>query len=154
MLFCFVVLDRVKVNLIKTANNGFLPADEEAIEHAKNLKIGEVYSAEVKLNQNYKLLQKIHVFFKHCAKYYFGSEDVDKYEIEYTKDQLLIASGYYRTLVDPRTGHIEVKAASISYAKMKEEERRDCYQKLVTAACKNVFHSADERTWNELMRFF
>lgn len=144
----------MKINLIKTANGKLWPADEEAIDDAKDLKVGEVYAAEVKLNQNYKLLQKIHVFFKHCAKYYFGDENVDKYQIKYTKNQLLIAAGYARTLVDPRTGHIEVTAESISYAKMKEEDRRDCYQKLVTAACKNVFHTADENTWNELMRFF
>ena len=67
---------------------------------------------------------------------------------------LLIAAGYSKILVDPRTGHIEVTAESISYAKMKEEDRRKCYQGLVTAACKNVFHTADDDTWNELMRFF
>lgn len=144
----------MKINLLKTANGKFWPADEEAQEEIKQLKNGEFYSAEIKLNQNYKLLQKVWVFFKYCAQHYFGDQEVDKYKIEYTKDNLLIAAGYFRTLTDPRTGHVEIKAKSISYGKMKEEERRECYQKLVTAACKNVFHDASELQWNRLMEFF
>ena len=142
------------INLIKTANGKFWPADEQSAEESKSLKVGDVYNCGIKLNQNYKLLQKIHVFFKYCAQHYFGDQDVDKHQIKYTKNNLLIAAGYSRTLVDPRTGYIEVTAKSISYAKMKEEERRDCYKKIVTAACNNVFHTADEETWEKLMSFF
>lgn len=144
----------MKFNAIKTANGKLWPADEEAINEAKNLAVGDVYSFEVKLNHNYKLLQKIHVFYKYCAQHYFGDQDVGKKEIAYTKKSLLIAAGYYETVIDPRTGHVELTAKSISYVKMKEEERRECYQELVTAACKNVFHTADERTWNKLISFF
>jgi len=140
--------------MIKTANGKFWPADEEAIDDCKHLKIGEVYSFDVKLNHNYKLLQKIHVFYKYCAQHYFGDQDVGKDEIAYTKKNLLIAAGYCKALTDPRTGFIEVTAKSISYGKMKEEERRECYQKLVTAACKDVFGTADDETWNKLMSFF
>ena len=144
----------MKINLIKTANGKFWPVGDDDIYEAKNLAVGDVYSFEVKLNHNYKLLQKIHVFYKYCAQHYFGDQDVGKDEIAYTKKQLLIAAGYSKTMVDPRTGYIEVTAQSISYAKMKEEARRECYQRLVTAACKNVFHNADEATWNKLINFF
>jgi len=144
----------VKINLIKTGNEKFWPADEEAINDAKDLCIGEVYSFDVKLNHNYKLLQKIHVFFKYCAQHYFGDMEVKKNEIAYTKKNLLIAAGYCDTVVDPRTGYIEAIPHSISYGKMKEEDRRECYKRLVTAACKNVFHTADENTWNKLISFF
>jgi hypothetical protein len=37
---------------------------------------------------------------------------------------------------------------------MTPEERSNCYQKLVTAALKNVFHTADDETFNKLMGFF
>lgn len=140
--------------MIKTANGKFWPVDEEAIEESKPLKVGEVYSCEIKLNHNYKLLQKIHVFYKYCAQHYFGDMEVKKLEIDYTKEGLLIAAGYFDRLVDPRTGYIKDVARSISYGKMKEEDRRECYKKLVTAACKNVFHTADEATWNKLISFF
>lgn len=144
----------MKIDLIKTANGKLWAANEDAEEYITKLKTGEHYTADIKLDQNYKLLQKVHVFFKHCAKYYFGDEEVDKHQVAYTKRQLLIAAGYTRTMVDPRSGYIEVIPKSISYAKMTEEQRRDCYSKLVTAACKNVFHSADVEVWNDLMRFF
>ena len=145
----------MKIDLVKTANNKLWPANEEAVDELKKLKVGANYSAEIKLDQNYKLLQKVHVFFKYCARHYFGDNDVDKDKIDYTKKGLLISAGYFKTVVDPRTNHIEFIPLSISYGKMKEEERRECYKKLVTAACKDVFHDASDTTWNELIaRFF
>ena len=144
----------MKINLIRTANNKFWPASEEDLELMKKLKIGDYYKADITLDHNYALLQKIHVFFKHCAKYYFGDQDVDKDQVAYTKKGLLISAGYKKIMVDPRTGYIEVIPLSISFAKMKEEDRRDCYQKLVTAACNDVFHDASEEQWNNLMGFF
>ena len=145
----------MKINLVRTANDKFWPADEEALVEMKKLKIGDHYTCEIKLDHNYPLLQKIHVFFKYCATYYFGDQNVDKDQIAYTKKGLLISAGYYKTVVDPRTNHIEFIPLSISFAKMKEEERRDCYQKLVTAACNDVFHDASVERWNDLMgRFF
>ena len=144
----------MKINLVKTAVGSFVCADDGAYEKASNMKAGDVYEATIKLNQNYRLLQKVWVFFKYCAQHYFGDKEVTTDQIEYVRKNLLIAAGYVRTLVDPRTGHIEIIAESISYAKMPEEVRRECYKKLVTAACKDVFHSADERTWNKLIEFF
>lgn len=144
----------MKINLIRTANNKFWPAEQEDLDLMKKLKVGDYYSAEIRLQHNYPLLQKIHVFFKYCTKFYFGSETVDKDQVAYCKKNLLIAAGYSKTMVDPRTGHIEITAKSISYEKMKEEDRRDCYQKLITAACENVFHECTQERWNDLSRFF
>lgn len=144
----------MKLNLIKTANGKWWPADEESVDDSKGLKVGEAYSFEVKLVQNFKLLQKMHVFFKYCATYYFGDENVNKLQVNYTKEGLLISAGYCDTVFDPRTGYVKQVAKSISYGKMKEEERRECYKKLVTAACKDVFGTADDETWNKLMSFF
>ncbi len=144
----------MKIDLVKTAMNKLYPADEKAEKQIAKLKTGQNYKANITLDQNYKLLQKVWVFCRYCAQHYFGDQNVDEYQVEYVKSQLLIAAGYVRTLVDPRNGHIEIMPISISYDKMEEEERRDCYQKLVTAACNNVFHDASNEKWNELMRFF
>ena len=145
----------MKINLVKTATGAFWAADEEAIELIKNFKIGEVYSADIKLNQNYKLLQKVWVFFKYCAQHYYGDRDVSKEQIELTKGKLLKSSGYCKQVFLPDGKSFEVVPTSISYAKMSEEERRECYGKLVTSACKNIFNNADVNVWNDLMsRFF
>jgi len=145
----------VKINVVKTATGAFWAADEEAIELIKNLKIGDIYSADFKLNQNYKLLQKVWVFFKYCAQHYYGDKDVTTEQIELTKSELLKSSGYVKQVFYPDGKGFELIPTSISYGKMSEEERRECYGKLVTSACKNIFNNADVNVWNDLMsRFF
>lgn len=144
----------MKINLIRTANDKFWPASEEDLELMKKLKIGDYYKADITLDHNYALLQKIHVFFKHCAKHYYGDENVNKDQVELTKDKLKMSAGYVKQVFLPDGKRFELKPTSISYAKMTEEERRDCYQKLVTAACEKVFHDASEEQWNNLMGFF
>ena len=119
----------MKINLIRTANNKFWPASEEDLEQMKKLKIGDHYKADITLDHNYPLLQKIHVFFKYCAKHYYGDENVNKDQIQLTKDKLLMSAGYVKQVFLPDNIRFELKPTSISYAKMTEEERRDCYQK-------------------------
>jgi len=144
----------MKVNVLKTANNKLWPADEEAEEKIGKIKNGEVYKANITINQNYRLHKKMFAFFKYCAQFYYGDQEVDNNQVDYTRRQLLIASGYTNTMVDPRSGFIEITAASLKYEKMPPEERSDCYKKLVNSALKNVFHSADDEVYNQLMSFF
>ena len=144
----------MKINLVKTAVGSFVCADDEAYEKASNMKAGEAYEVNIKLNQNWRLHKKMFAFFNYCAQHYFGDQDVDRDKVDYTRRQLTIAAGYEKTLVDPRTGFIEITAKSLSYQQMPPEERSKCYKKLVNAACENVFHTADEATWNKLISFF
>ena len=140
--------------MVKNAGGLLSPADEEAEEQMKKLKNCDHYSVDVKLNQNYRLHKKMFAFFKYCAQHYYGDTDVDADQVDYTRRQLLIASGYTKTMVDPNSGFIEVTAKSMSYEKMTPEDRPSCYKKIVNAALVNVFHSADESVYNKLMSFF
>ena len=145
----------MKIYVTKTATGALWAADEESVESIKSLKVGDTYSADIKLSQNYKLLQKVWVFFKYCAQVYYGYKDVSKEQVDLTKKKLLINSGYYKQVFLPDGKDFEIIPTSISYAKMSEEERRECYGKLVTSACANIFHNSDESIWNDLMsRFF
>lgn len=144
----------MKVNMIKNAGGLFSPADEEAEDQLRKIKNCDHYSVDIKLNHNYKLLQKIHVFFKFCAQNYYGDVDVTKEQIELTRSKITMSAGYVKQVFLPDGIRFELYPMSISYAKMKPDERQACYKKIVTSALKNVFHSADENTFNKLMGFF
>lgn len=144
----------MKVNMKKNAGGVMLPADEEAEQLMLKVKNDSVYSVDIKLNQNYKLHKKMFAFFKYCSQHYYGDTEVDKDQIDYTRRQLLIAAGYTKTMADPVSGFIEVTAKSLKYASMTPEDRISCYKKIVNSALKNVFHSADESIYNQLMSFF
>lgn len=140
--------------MIKLAGGIIAPADETAEELMQKLKNNEHYTADIKLNHNYKLLQKIHVFFKFCAQHYYGDLIVTAEQIQLTRDKITMSAGYVKQVFLPDGSRFELYPMSISYASMKPEERSVCYGKLVTAALKNVFHTADDETFNKLMSFF
>lgn len=144
----------MKINLIKTANGKFWPSDEEAQEKMSKFKDGEVYEANIVINQNYKLHKKMFAFFKYCAQHYYGDMEVNNDQVEFTRSKLLMSSGYVKQIFYPDGIRFELIPMSMSYEKMQPEERSECYKKIVNAALKRVFHNADDNTYNQLMEFF
>ncbi len=144
----------MKINLVITANGKFWPADAEAEEKITKLKKGDVYVCDVKVNQNYNLHKKMFAFMKYCTQHYYGDINVTNDQVELTRGKLLMSAGYVKQIFYPDGVRFELKPTSMSYEKMAPEERGDCYKKLVDAALKRVFHSADESTYNKLMSFF
>ena len=130
------------------------PADEEAEQQLQKIKNCDCYSVDIKLNHNYKLLQKIHVFFKFCAQNYYGDENVSEDQVAFVKNKLLVFAGYYKQVFLRDGVRFELVPKSISYASMTPEERDKCYNQLVNAALKHVFNTYDENTFNKLMGFF
>lgn len=147
----------MKINLIKTANNKLWPADEEAEQKLKKLKIADVYIADVKVNQNYELHKKIFAFFGFCTNYWYGDIDAskDKYQLERTREKLTISAGYYRQVFIPGcNGGFEVVAQSIAYENMPDDERQDFYKRVTQAAIDNIFQNYDDNTINQLLNWF
>lgn len=140
--------------MVKVSGGALLPADETAEQAMQKVKSCDHYEVDIKLNHNYKLLQKIHVFFKFCAQHYYGDINVTAAQIKLTRDKVTMSAGYVSQVFLPDGKRFEFYPVSISYAKMSPEDRAECYGKLVTAALKNVFHTADENTFNQLMGFF
>lgn len=144
----------LKIDIIKNSGGFLRPLNEESQELILSLPNDKPLQHTVKLNHNYALLQKMHVFFKFCAQHYYGDMNVNKSQIELTKKNILINAGYFEQVFYPDGVQFEIKARSISYAKMTQEERIDCANRLTTAAMKVVFHSADNNTYNQLLAFF
>jgi len=140
--------------LIKMAGGIFAPADDVEAEELKRLKTGKAFRCKITEIQNYELLQKIWVFFKFCAQYYYGDENVTKHQIQLTKDKLTMSAGYVRQEFLPDGLRFELYPKSISYGKMKPEEREIFYTAVTNAAMRNIFTGCDEATINRLHSFF
>ena len=144
----------MKFNCIKVAGGSLVPADEIAFEDAQALKNNEYYEVTIKLNQNYRLHSKIFAFFKFCAQYYYGDQDVTKDQAELVRRNLLITAGYCKQVFYNDGVSFEVVPLSMKYEKMPPEERQECYRKLISAAIKTIWNSRiDPKTENELLRF-
>lgn len=144
----------MKVNMIKQPGGLLVPADEEAEQQLLTIKNHSHYTVDIKLNQSYKLHCKIFAFFKFCAQHYYGDKDVTKDQVELTRSKITMSAGYVKQIFLPDGVRFELKPVSISYGKMKPEEKVIFYKNIVNAAMKNVFHTTDENTFNQLMEYF
>ena len=147
----------MKINLIKTANGKFWPADEEAETKVNKLKKGDVYSADIKVNNNYELHKKIFGFFGFCCNYYYGDNEASKceYQLDRLRKKLTIAAGYHRQVFNRDGVNFEIVALSLKYESMPDDERQVFYKRITQAALDNIFNNgADDNTLNQLLSWF
>lgn len=147
----------MKINLIKTANGKFWPADEEAELKIAKLKKGDIYTAEIKVNHNYELHKKIFGFFKFCTNYYYGDMEASKCEYQFSRvrRKLTIAAGYYKQVFGRDGVSFEVVPLSLKYESMPDNERQVFYKRITQAALDNIFNDgADDNVINQLLSWF
>jgi len=146
----------MKINIVKTANGKFWPADEEAEMLITKLRKGDVYKADITVNQNYELHKKIMGFFAFCTRYYYGDMDAakNKYQFDYVRGELTKIAGYIEQ-VPNKNGDIKIVPRSLSYESMKPEEKGDFYKRITDAALKGVFdETTDKNVINQLLSWF
>jgi len=145
----------MKIDLILTANRVLWPTDEIEKEKLSKLKVGDFYSCDIKLNQNYRLHSKIFGFFKFCAQHYYGDINVTQHQIYYVRRKLTVIAGYFTQVFSRDGDNFELVPNSISYEKMPPEERGEFYKKITEAALKRIFdRTTDKNTINQLMEGF
>ena len=147
----------MKINLIKTANGKLWPVDDEAEQKLTKLKKGDVYVADVKINQNYELHKKIFAFFAFCTNYYYGDMEAckDEYSVKYVRNKLTVIAGYFKQVWSRDGTSFELIPLSLSYEKMTPEVRQEFYKKITDAALKRVFDkTTDQNVINQLISWF
>lgn len=154
----------MKIFLVKSKNGGLYPADEEARGYIKRRKPGQAFSCVVTQVRNYPFLQKFMVMIGviHDALPEPESIVIKGREIQpistkdSTREFLTVAAGY-RDVYGYPDGKVRVRAKSIAYENMKEEEFEKLYSAVIDAALRNLpaHWSEDElnRVANEILRF-
>ena len=143
--------------MIKNAGGLFSPADEESEQQLLKLKNCDHYSIDIKLNHNYKLLQKIQCFYDFCCQHYYGDIEAHKDNIKrnHVIYVLKCTAGYFDQEYDRDGNAFMVKARSISYEKMSHEDRCDYYKRLTQAALDGVFdRTNDNNVINQVIDWF
>ena len=147
----------MKIDITIGADRQIDVVNEASMLALSKLKCGEFYTCDIKLNQNYRLHQKIFGFFAFCTNYYYGDMDAhkDKYQLEYVRRKLTLIAGYY-TQVFARDGvTFELMPLSLKYESMAPEIRQEFYKKITDAALKRVFDkTTDPNVINQLMSWF
>lgn len=147
----------MKINLIKTANNKLWPASEEDEVKLGKLKAADVYSADIKVNQNYELHKKIFAFFAFCTRHYYGDAEAhkDEFSVLFVRNKLTVIAGYCKQVFARDGVSFELMPLSLKYEAMPPEERQVFYKKITDAALKRVFDkTTDQNVINQLLSFF
>lgn len=149
----------MQIDLVKHPGGVFSPANETDLERLQRFKNGETYTAEIKLTRNPSHHRKAFAFFQFCFDHWSaehaGYECSDEYtQKEEFRKNLTILAGFYDVVTTIR-GETKVRAKSLAYANMDDEEFSRCYSSLINAAIKHVFAgTTDPGILNQLQSFF
>ncbi len=145
----------MKIEMIKEPGGMFRPANDREQEKTSKFKTGEMYGVEVKLSRNIHFHRKVFAFFNFCFEYWNGDNDFqcEGKQFDVFREHLIVLAGFYDRYhkID---GGVRVEAKSIAFASMSEEEFHKLYTALINAACKHIFKTTDENTYNQLLGFF
>lgn len=143
--------------MIKNAGGILSPANDIEAERLTKFKNNGQYEIEIKLNRNPAFLRKVFAFFNFCYEHWDGErlhehcsheEQFDRF-----RKDLTILAGFYVTTTR-LNGEQRIEAESLAFGNMKEERFQQCYNALIKAALKYIFHSCDVSIENKLIEFF
>lgn len=147
----------MKIDITITADGVINPANEQSMVAMKKLKYGNFYECNIRLNQNYRLHQKIFGFFAFCTRHYYGDSEAhkDEYQLDYVRRKLTVIAGYFKQVHSRDGTSFELIPLSLKYESMPPEERGIFYKKITDAALKRVFDkTTDQNVINQLMGWF
>jgi hypothetical protein len=145
----------MKVNFIKQPGGVLIPADDMEVERLTKFKTGEMYEVEIKLSRNPVFHKKVFVFMKFCFDHWRSEREFlnEQQQFECFRNNLTVLAGYY-TESFKINGEVRIEAKSLSFGSMDQETFEACYNAMITAACKHIFQTADDNTYNQLLSFF
>ena len=151
----------MKIQLQKT-NVGYIPADPATKEYDSKIKMGSILHGDFTKARNPQFLRKFFALLNLAFDYWQPGELNDKYgsvekNFEQMREDLTILAGYYERhfRVD---GSVRVKAKSISFASMDEDEFSKLYQAVLTVVLNKIMveferEAVDQMVVNSILEF-
>ena len=121
----------MKILLLNTVQ-GLKPMYDNDYEEKKKLKLGVVYTADIKIARNYEFLKKYFALIN-CAFEYLTLDIREKLfhdSIEPFRKTLQIAAGYCELVYSVERKEFVEQATSIAFDNMTEAEFSDLYEKV------------------------
>lgn len=144
-----------KIKLIKQ-HGVLLPFGPDAEAWMNTTKAGQVIEIDATRPRNWKFMKKYFALLNYAfAQWDIPDNDAAKDFDEFRKD-LAIFAGYYKEV--PKVGGgVKLKAKSISFNKMKEEEFQRLYSKTIDVLLDKILQTHPEedvhRVMNQLLGF-
>lgn len=111
----------MKLNLLNTPS-GLKPLYDEDYEEKRKLKLGVVYSAEIRIPRNYQFHKKFFALINTAWAYLPESKQNGFRSIDGFRQYLTVAAGFYDTFFSPKLKDYVEIPKSISFGSMDEEE--------------------------------
>lgn len=145
----------MKVKFIKLAGGTLAPASDLEADKLTKFKTGELYDVEIKLTRNPAFHRKVFAFFNFCFEHWKGINEFQSEQEQFNvfREHLTVLAGYYDSYYSI-TGSVRIKAKSLSFSSMSQEEFEQCYIALTNAAMKHIFKGASQSVYNQLISFF
>lgn len=119
----------MKLQLLNTAS-GLVPVDDYAYDEKKKLKVGEVYTAEIKQSRNYRF-HKLYFALINCAWEYLPERQTQGFRSkENLRKYVEVAAGHCEPFYSPAKREWLEVPKSISFDTMDEAEFRDLYERV------------------------
>ena len=116
----------MKLQLLNTLQ-GLKPCYDEDYDEKKKLKIGQIYTAEIKLERNYEFLQKYHKMISvswellsEARQSFFKTKDCYRKSLE-------ITAGFSEPVYLIKERKWAEQSRSVSFSKLPEEEMVEVY---------------------------
>ena len=154
----------MKAHFIKSRNGAIYPYDEETRLYIKRRKPGTIIKSEISQCRNYKFHKKMFSLFKLLHDYFpdpdpvtFRGETIQpEKSFDGTREYLVIMAGYYEIIGLPN-GKVKVKAKSLAYDSMDEENFNKVYSAVIDAGLKSLpAHWSDiekDRVANQILNY-
>lgn len=133
--------------LLRNTVSGLQPEYASDLDEKKKLKLGELYSAEIKRERNPLFHRK---FMALCKLGCENSKNVDMPFDAYRK-YVTMKAGFFKTYKTPRGVMIEPE--SISFANMDEDKFQEVYGKVLEVIIEDI-EATKEDIERELISFF
>lgn len=117
----------MKLNLLNTPH-GLVPITDEDYDEKKKLKLGTIYSAEIKVPRNYKFHKKFFALLNTAWAYLPERTQNGFRSVDGFRQYLTVAAGHYDTFFSPSRKEFVEIPKSISFGSMSEEEFEELYE--------------------------
>lgn len=144
----------MKINLQNTAR-GLIPLYDDDYEEKRKLKIGEVYTAEIRLARNYQFHRKYFALI-HCAWEYQNEKVQEHFHNlkENFRKTIQIAAGHCDTYYSIARKEWIEESKSISFEKMEEAEFQELYNRVKDVLFMHFLkHISEEEFMRNLANF-
>lgn len=151
----------MEIFVMKGMGNILMPADDEASEALSKLKLGNPFKAVFTLIRNYKFHKKYFTLLNFAFDVWnpvlptWRGQIIQKERNEFRKN-IIILAGYGYPVFDIQ-GNLRMRAKSISFAKMNQEEFEKLYSATVNVILEKILtnYTKDdlENVINQLLGF-